>query len=48
VLEPLYRFSKAAIDEMNKQSQPETKKEFALLMIGLATLLALLYAQIIW
>jgi multimeric flavodoxin WrbA len=30
------------------QNQAVTKKQFALWMIGLAVLLALLYAQIIW
>jgi hypothetical protein len=48
--EKAYRFSASAIDELN--SHPRTArvptKYFALLMVGLTTLLLLLYLQIVW
>ena len=48
MVKPLPRFSKAAIDELNGQDRPQTKKQFWLLMGGIAILLALLYVMIIW
>jgi hypothetical protein len=45
---PFYRFSRAAIDELNDQNRAPTKKQFVLLLIGLAILIAVLYALIIW
>ncbi len=48
MVEPLYRFRRAAIDELNGQNRPQKKKEFVLSLIGLAILMALLYAMIIW
>ena len=48
--EKAYRFSASAIDELNKPSgiQRLPAGQFALLMAGLATLLLLLYVQIVW
>jgi hypothetical protein len=48
--EQAYRFSASAIDKLNKD--PDTQRlrswHFALLMVGLAALLLLLYMQIVW
>jgi hypothetical protein len=50
VTEKAYRFGAAVTDELN--GHPGTRRlptiQFALLMGGLAVLLLLLYAQIIW
>jgi hypothetical protein len=44
-----HRFGKSAIDEWNGRSgRRAPTKHFALLMIGLVTLLFLLYLPIVW
>jgi hypothetical protein len=45
-----HRFGVSAIDELNghRRARRESTKNFALLMIGLFVLIALLYVQIIW
>jgi hypothetical protein len=48
MVKPLPHFSKAAIDELNGRDRPLTKKQSWLLVIGLAILVALLSALIIW
>lgn len=48
MVKPLFHFDKAAIDELNGEDRPLTKKQSWLLVIGLAILVALLYALIIW
>jgi hypothetical protein len=48
--EKAFGFSASAIDELNRH--PSTRhlstKQFALLLVGLAAVLLLLYAQIVW
>jgi hypothetical protein len=48
--EKAYRFNTSAIDELNKHpgTQRPPTGQFALLMVGLAALLLLLYVQIVW
>ena len=41
-------FAGRAGSHAQSQNSPQTKKEFVLLLIGLAILMALLYAMIIW
>jgi hypothetical protein len=48
MVKPLLHFSKAAIDELNGEDRPLTKKQSWLLVIGLAVVAALLYALIVW
>jgi hypothetical protein len=48
MVEPLYRLSMAATNEFNGQNRTQTKKQFLLLLIGVATLIAVPYAMIIW
>jgi hypothetical protein len=47
--EKAHRFTKSAIDELNHNSgaRPVPRRDFALLMVGLAALLVLLYALIV-
>ena len=44
--EPIYRLSRADIDELNGENRRPTNKQFLLLLIGFAFLLVLLYAMI--
>jgi hypothetical protein len=48
--EKAYRFNTSAIDELNKHpgTQRPPTRQFALLIVGLAALLLLLYVQIVW
>ncbi len=48
--EKTYRFGASVTDELNgyPSTQRLPTKQFALLMVGLAVLLFLLYAQIVW
>jgi hypothetical protein len=48
--EKAFRFSKSAIDELNKHADTRhvSAKQFVLLLVGLAVVLVLLYVQIIW
>jgi hypothetical protein len=48
--EKAYGFSPSAIDELNRRSSTQrlSNMHFALLMVGLAAVLLLLYAQIVW
>jgi hypothetical protein len=50
MIEKAFRFSASAIAELNRQpgTGPLPRKQFALLMLGLAAVLLLLYAQIVW
>jgi hypothetical protein len=46
----LFRFSRSAIDELNRDPgmHRQTRKEFAVLMAGLGVVLLMLYAIIVW
>jgi hypothetical protein len=50
--EKAFRFSASAIDELNRPYQPANKRlpptQFALMLLTLAALLILIYAQIVW
>jgi hypothetical protein len=48
--EKAFGFSESTIKELNRQPGvgPLPKRQFALLLIGLAALLVLLYVQIVW
>jgi hypothetical protein len=50
MIEKAFRFSASAIAELNRQpgTGPLPRKQFVLLMLGLAAVLLLLYAQIVW
>jgi hypothetical protein len=48
MVKPHFHFNKAAIDELNGEDRPLTKKQSWLLVIGLAVLLGLLYSMIVW
>jgi hypothetical protein len=50
MVEGQHRFGKPAIDELNgcRPARRLPANDFALLMIGLITLLVLLYVQIAW
>jgi hypothetical protein len=48
--EKAYGFSSSAIDELNRHRRGERPpaRQFALLMVGLAAVILLLYLQIVW
>jgi hypothetical protein len=50
--EKAFRFSASAIDEMNRPYQRGNKRlppmQFAMMLLTLAALLLLIYAQIVW
>jgi hypothetical protein len=50
--EKAFRFSASAIDELKRPYQPGNKRlpptQFALMLLTLAALLILIYAQIVW
>ncbi len=50
MIEKTFRFGTSAIAELNRQpgTGPLPRRQFALLMAGLAVVLLLLYAQIVW
>jgi hypothetical protein len=50
MIDGAFRFSTSAIAELNRQpgTGPLPKRQFALLLVGLAAVVLLLYAQIVW